>query len=131
MLYPEDYEDAAPPPSRFWGWTLFAWLLFIAIIVLGFVKCAQAAEVYRVEDPPGKVRMSLRLSEEPCTHARVRAALYAKLLDDRRFKAAVLFYAGRDWASCWADVDGVVLSMDEEGAPLQPLPRREFKDDAL
>lgn len=44
-----------------------------------------------------------------------------------RFKKATLTYGGRDWRSCWVELDGMVYSVDEEGSPLQALPVRMFK----
>ena len=45
----------------------------------------------------------------------------------QQFKKATLTYGGRDWRSCWIEVDGMVYSIDEEGSPLQPLPARLFR----
>lgn len=110
-------------------------LVFVAVTVLAtlalafFAGRATASDVFKSENAQGPV--VLRLSESPCTDKKVRAALYAKILDDRRFKAATLTYAGKDWRSCYVEVDGNVLSIDEEGAPFQPVPRHLFKDDSI
>ena|SRR3990167_1260323 len=105
--------------------------LVAALLYLAFWPSkAQAAEVFRDKDDRGGPAV-LKLSDKPCTNAKVRAHLFDKLLDDRRFKAATLFYWGREWAACWVDRNGIVHSMDEQGAPLQPVPRTAFKDDAV
>jgi hypothetical protein len=43
------------------------------------------------------------------------------------FKRGTLTYGGREWRSCWIEVDEMVYSVDEEGSPLQALPARIFK----
>lgn len=108
-----------------------AWLLF-ALFLLGilFVGYAHSAEVFRSQRSDGSP-VALRLSEKPCEDARVIAHLREALLDDRRFKAATLTYGGRDWASCWAEIRGAVVSIDEAGSPLQPVPRARFRDEAI
>ena len=107
--------------------------VIVAVLIFGpliYLAQAQAAEVFRDKDDRGGPAV-LKLSDKPCTNAKVRAHLFDKLLDDRRFKAATLFYWGREWAACWVDRNGIVHSMDEQGAPLQPVPRTAFKDDAV
>jgi hypothetical protein len=45
-----------------------------------------------------------------------------------QFKKATLTYGGREWRSCWIEIDGMVYSVDEEGAPMQAIPASLFKD---
>lgn len=107
------------------------WLVAIATILVGafFAGRLSAAEVFKAENAQGPV--ALRLSEDPCTDKKVLAVLSDKVLDDRRFKAAVLTYGGRDWKSCWVEINGAVLSIDEEGAPFQAVPRQMFMEEGV
>lgn len=126
------YEFTPQPQTRFWRRTLIAWLVVVVAGAGGLAYCARAgaAEVFRGFDRQGGVA-ALKLQEEPCTNKAVMEQLRKRALDVRRFKAAVLTYGGRDWASCWIDLDDTVLSIDEEGAPFQPVPRHLFKDNSI
>lgn len=112
------------------------WLAAILVLFLaGGIVSAWSAEVYRNLDDRGGPAV-LKLYEKPCTDAKVKAHLFAQLLDDRRFKAATLHYWGRDWASCWAEVTNrhgqkIVISIDEQGSPFQPVPRALFRDESV
>lgn len=127
----DPYEEYKPQPgTRFWKWTLVGWLFVVGLFGAGMAKCASGAEVYRGIDNQGGPAV-LTLQEQPCTNAKVLAKLYEQFLDDRRFKASTLLYHGKEWASCWVERRGTVHSMDEEGAPFQPIPRRLFRDESV
>jgi hypothetical protein len=93
---------------------------------------ALAGEVFRGEDLDGRFA-SLELFQEPCANdavlAWLKANLQLKLVP--LFNRAVLRWKGKDWASCWLDVNGTVYSVDEEGSKFQPVPRAFFKDDSV
>ena len=81
----------------------------------------------------GGDKIALKLLETRCSDATVLKHLLSKsrpeLLD--KFKDARLTWGGKEWASCWIEFDGMVYSMDEEGSPLQPIPREMFVDDTV
>lgn len=113
-------------PLKYW---------FLLALFVG-VGTAEAALNYRVESPNGTV--GLRLSEAPCTEAKV--LMHIKPSFHSKFKAAVLTYGGRDWHSCYIEVETpdqqgklipVIYSIDEEGSQFQPIPKRVFKDDTI
>jgi hypothetical protein len=102
----------------------------VAVFALLWVKDAKAAEMFRGMGGDGKPAI-LKILNEPCTNEKVVGHLQSRLLDFRLFKRAILTYGDRDWASCWAEVNGVVLSVDEEDAPFQAVPRVLFKEEGI
>ena len=108
-------------------WGSFA--LLVALLVVVPVACA--AEVFRANMEKGP--MSLKLLEARCSDAAVLKHLMQRVRPDLldKFKDARLHWEGKDWASCWIELDGMVYSMDAEGAPLQPIPRALFKEDSV
>lgn len=129
----EDPYDFRPQPhSRFWRRTLIAWLVIVSLGAGALAYCARAAAAPKFEaigqdGHPAE----LELLETPCTNKKVVAQLRSKALDVRRFKAAVLTFGGKTWASCWIELQQLVFSIDEEGAPFQAVPRRLFKDSTI
>jgi hypothetical protein len=124
-------QDAKEERCVLRGKLLF-WALILGMVLAAalYPALASAYEVFRSIDNTGRPA-ALKLHDKPCTNAKVQAKLYERLLDDRRFKAATLTYQGRDWASCWVERQGTVLSIDEEGAPFQPVPRHLFRDESI
>lgn len=118
--------------------TLFPALFWILVIagVICLVGQAKAALNYRAETPSGTV--GLRLSEAPCTYEKV--LVHIKPEFHSMLKAAILTYGGRDWQACYIEMDmpgptgkveAMIFAVDEEGAPLQALPKSIFKDDTI
>ena len=102
-------------------------LLLISLLVA--VCCpAQADRAFGVK---GKVQLVIH--ETPCLNTTIQAHIVrmggGHLLD--KFKAATLTYGGRDWQSCWVEMDGFVVSVDEEGSPLEPIELARFKEDGV
>lgn len=125
------------------------WLLWAAVIVAAiggalYASRASAALNYQSVGPDGQVA-GLRLSEAPCTNAKVLAALKEYIKPDYipKFRAAVLTWKGRDWHSCWFQIEvmdqggtthEMIWSVDEEGAPFNPpygIPKRMFREDSI
>jgi len=93
-----------------------------ALLALGF--SVFASEVFTAKD--GKESVTLRLYDKPCTNPKVVALVQPSRLP--LLKAATLTWTdGKDYASCWVDLNGTVYSIDEGGDPLQPIPRELFK----
>ena len=125
----DPYEFRPQPQSRFWRRTLIAWLVVVAGGAGALAYCARAAAAPKFESIGADGHPAvLELHEKPCTDKKVVEQLRSKVLDVRRFKAAVLTYGGKQWASCWTELRNEALSIDEEGAPFQAVPRRLFKD---
>lgn len=112
---------------------LKVWLL---LLLLAYSQVAYASEVFRNKDDKGGPAV-LRLLKKPCTNAKVLSHLHDRVLDNKRFRAAEFHYWGKDWASCWVELkkpgerSGVILSIDEDGAAFQPVPRSMFKDESI
>lgn len=102
-------------------------VLLLAAMAWGL---AHAGEVFRGFDDQGDPAF-YRLSEKPCTDERVLAHLKDMVLDYRRFNAGALRWHGKDWSSCWVEIQGRVYSVDEEGEAFQVLPRALFKDESI
>lgn len=115
---------------------LIVWLGFVCFLVLvGLATSASAAPLFKNVGNDGRP-MSLRLLDAPCTNSKVVTHLIANVKPEfiSQFKSAVLHYGGRDWASCWIEYQGFVLSYDEEGAPFAPptgIPMELFKEDSV
>lgn len=120
------------PKSTRWGVKLV--LALLAFILAGAVasRC-EAAEIFRSTDDRGG-QMTLRLYEDKCANESVNAHLVRLKVAPEyiaQFKRAMLFYWGREWASCWFEQDGRIYSVDEHGDPLQPIPRRLFQQEGV
>jgi hypothetical protein len=118
--------------ARRLGFLMFAVIAAVLLLHPLFIRTAHSAPVFKAEGADGS-HAGLRLLDAPCAEEKVlvhlRLRVQPALLP--RFKAAVLTWGGRVWASCWIDVDGVVYSMDEEGSLFQPVPRPLFRDDSV
>jgi hypothetical protein len=134
-------------PKRGLGFREFLILAAVAVILGLLAGCAaapitQASEtkvehslVFRATHDDGSP-VALRIfTAKPCTDDRVLMFLDKKygappdLLP--HFKASILTWQGKDWASCWIEQQGYVVSVDEEGAPFQPVRMSRMKDEAL
>lgn len=105
------------------------------LVLIALATNAHAAPLFKNTGFDGQP-ISLRLLDTPCTHPKVKAHLEANVKAEfvSQFKSAVLYYGGKNWASCWIEYQGMVLSYDEEGAPFNPpmgIPLELFKDDAV
>lgn len=113
---------------------LLIWAVVVAIAIGSALYAAKviAAPVYKGTGDNNQPVM-LRLSQEPCTDAKMQAIVSERVRPEMRarLKTAVLTWGGRTWASCWLVHDGIVYSIDEEGAPLQPIPMSRFVDDSV
>lgn len=106
------------------------WLSFAFAVALFIVApMAMSAPTFKYTPRSGH-EIVLRLLDSRCSNAAVLKHLLVRVPPDYldRFKDARLRYEGKDWASCWFELDGMVYSIDEEGAPLQPIPRDLFRD---
>lgn len=107
----------------------------IIIALLLFFSCSQASGqnlVFKNDRGDGK-RMALRLYQTPCADAEVIKNLIPKVSPEwlLKFKTERLTWDGKDWESCWLEVNGVVYSIDSEGAQLQPIPKSLFVDEMV
>lgn len=134
----EEFERMDPPT-----WVMkFAWALWMALIValtIGAMLLPMVAQadgpsvVYRGVRQQNCQPMALRLFATKCSNAAVLKILQVRIKPEYldQFFDAKLSWDGREYASCWLEIDGHVVSIDEEGAPLQPIPLAAFKDEAL
>lgn len=60
--------------------------------------------------------------DKPCTNETVLAIINDKVLPQflGLFRAAVLTWQGKDYASCWLEYAGRMMSYDENGDPFNP-----------
>lgn len=105
----------------------------IAIVALLIAATnAEAALVYR--DEHSTEFQALELLDSRCRNPKI-LVVYKRFGADEKFlrelKAAKLTWAGKTFQSCWFKLNKHVLSIDEDGAPLQPLPLRMFKDPVI
>lgn len=124
----------------YWRRVGFVIFLAIALAMVLVPIIVNAAPAYRDRSPNGDIA-GLRLLTEPCTNAKVLEHLAARVPPQYhvKFRAAVLTWGGKDWASCYIELDLVnqrgeevkfVWSIDEEGAPFNPpygIPRSLFR----
>jgi hypothetical protein len=128
MLEDPPFDTEAPrKASRLLVWLLVAPLALCLALAAGKVF---AGETFRGFSEQGG-EVVLRLGKEPCTNKAILVVMKDRFLDARRFKAAVLTWGGKAWASCWVERQGVIHSLDEEGAAFQPVPRAAFKDESV
>jgi hypothetical protein len=105
----------------------------MAILAVFMVSAiAQPVLLFHGRDNAGGL-VVLRLMHSQCSNESVLAHLrrYANRDDFVQFKDARLTWGGRDWASCWIERDGMIYSMDEEGAPLTPVHKSGFLDRSI
>jgi hypothetical protein len=99
------------------------------------VKLEERSLVFRATHRDGSPVVFRAFTAKPCTDARILGFLEHKFAAPpellTRFKAAILTWEGRDWASCWIEQQGYAVSVDEEGAPFQPVRMSRMKDEAL
>lgn len=122
--------------------TVLPWLLWALAIglAMGFVMYAAKANAalnYRAQGTNGQIA-GLRLSDAPCSYEKVLRHIKEQF--HHRFKAAILTWGGRDWQSCYIEIEQpnqqgepetVIFSVDEEGAPFAPIPKRFFREDSI
>lgn len=113
---------------RSWAHYAFGAGCALALFIAAFNAIAD--EIFRSKDHQGQDAV-LRIKNEPCANKKVIDKLQADFLDYRLFKASVLTWKGKDFASCWVEKNGHVLSVDEDGSPFQPVPRRVFKNESI
>lgn len=116
-------------------------------LFLGIGGCANSAAapeaqapndrslVFRAKHQDGSA-VALRIfTAKPCADDRILIHLVHKFGAPqemlRHFKAAVLTWRGKDWASCWILMQGQVVSVDEEGAPFQLVPMSKMRDEGV
>lgn len=102
------------------------WLsVILGIFLAAGVIVAHAAPSFKSKDDRGGPA-SLHIYETPCESEKVKQHIRAQF--HHLFKKSSLFYWGQTWESCWIEEDGVVHSVDEQGAPFQPIPRSLFRE---
>lgn len=101
------------------------WFILLAFIV-SWPAAVLADPTLKAPNGDGLV-----LHDTPCQHEEVLVHLLRMGAPVVMFKQATLTYEGKDWKSCWIDIEGVVLSWDEEGAPFMKLPRSAFKEPGI
>lgn len=74
----DPYNFKPQPSSRFWGWTLAAWLVVIVLFGLGLAWCAQAQEQPQIKCMDGKCLVPLELLQSLINDANA-AESYAKM----------------------------------------------------
>ena len=94
-----------------------AWAVALCIVALT-IASAYAAPTFRGIGSNNRP-MKLVLYQEPCS-AEVLFWIKPQLHD--LFKRATLTWGGRDWKSCWIELDDIVYSIDEAGDVFQPIP---------
>ena len=115
--------------QRFYWLRLAEWTALAAVIMLivGMIVPKAAHADSQITAPDG-TDVYVR-HDAKCDDADILAHLTrmgaGEMLD--QFKKGTLTYGGRKWRSCWIEYQEHVVSVDEEGAPLQALPVRMFK----
>jgi len=111
-------------------------LALVVVLIVGTIVLysgrANAAPTFKGQGDNGPI--VLVLLQDACKDEKVlrhiNQPFHAKL------KAARLTWGGRQWSSCWIELEMMsngrmekfVFSVDEEGSPLQAIPRRAFRD---
>lgn len=120
----------------------------VALGLLGLAGCASAPATQAADNPAVEHSLVFRarhddgspvvlriFTAKPCTDDRVLNFLKWKYGAPpemlAQFKAAVLTWQGKDWASCWIEQQGYALSVDEEGAPFQPVLKSEMREEGV
>lgn len=112
--------------------------IIIALLLLLFCQSALAVKVYK-DKLPGGGDVVLQLFDEPCTNDKIVPILKARIKPEIvvKFQRARLRYGVADWDSCWFryvdDARGFdhVLSIDEAGDDLEPIPWKLFKENSI
>ena len=110
--------------------TILPWLIWgFVIATVIWATSALAAPMFKSSD--GSV--ALKLLATPCSDEKVLFFIAQKVQPEflAKFKDAVLTYGGRQWKSCWIEYQGHIFSMDEEGAPMQPIPLQYFHENSI
>ena len=96
-----------------------------------FVLATSAYAVPMLKSSDGSV--ALKLKDTPCSDEKVLFFLAQKVQPEflGKFKDSVLTYGGREWKSCWIEHQGHIFSIDEEGAPMQPIPLQYFRENSI
>lgn len=106
-------------------------------VLLFCVSLSAMAETWVLSFDGSSGPAKLTLKEEPCDNGDVLMHLAAVLKGDliAQFKNSVLNWEGKDWASCWVEIDGAVFSVDSEGvrlnAPYGGIPKSEFQPEGI
>jgi hypothetical protein len=123
----QEYEDLDRRELTILGRWFWGTVIAVVAVFLWSVQ-AYAAKVFKAEGRDGNPA-ALRLFDKPCTDQKVLSKVMEAMRD--KLKAAQLTYGGAEWASCWIELNGSVYSIDEEGAPFQPVPRYLFKEEGV
>lgn len=125
-----EYEDEDEKLAERHFWRKIGFIIFatFALAVILSPLMAQADEVRTPDGQYGYIR-----HEAKCDDADILKHLAGMGAGSRldEFKNGTLTYEGKNWRSCWIEVDGTVYSVDSEGAPFQPLPVSIFKKTGL
>ena len=108
------------------------WASFALLVALFIAVPTWAAPVFKGRASDGS-QVALTLYETPCKHKEVLKYINENVQPSLRdkFLEAKLFWQGKEWSSCWIVMGGIVYSVDEEGAPLQPIPMEAFREQAI
>ena len=125
------YEPPVDDPSHTGQGLVWALIIgFVLVLAVGFAYAGLRFEALGSDNRP----IVLRLFITPCSNKMVLLHLRTRIVDSSyiaKFKSAVLTWRGKDWASCWIEVGGLIYSIDEEGAPLEPIPFGFFRNDSI
>ena len=104
--------------------------LFATLVLIS--ATASAAPIFK-SDVPGQSFESLTLLDTPCSNDTVKAFIALKVPPELhgQFKDAILMWGSKPFASCYLEFEGYILSIDEEGIPLQPVPRNKFRESTI
>lgn len=128
MLNWSEYEPEHVQETRAHWLRLFWHIACCASLGVILALAVREARADVASSPTGDVK--LERHQAACDDADILAHVLrmggAHVID--KLKKATLTYGGREWRSCWVEIDGYVFSVDEEGAPLQKIPASAFKD---
>lgn len=107
-----------------------ALLMLLFVVVMS--TQALAAPMFRGMGTNGKPA-SLTLHDEVCAHPKIAPLIAEKVKPEyaQGWRRAVLYWDDRDWESCWKEINKIVYSIDEEGAPFRPVPRMMFREGTI
>lgn len=115
--------------TNFPNLTLLPWLIWGVIIGLIIAALFYSARLHADEARAADGSVAYVRHDAPCDDADINAHIIrlgaGQMLS--QFKKGTLTYGGRDWRSCWIEVQEFVYSVDEEGAPFEAIPARIFK----
>ena len=107
-------------------------VLILAALVLMLATDAYSVPAFRARSSQGEI--VLRLLDAKCSNEKVMAHIKTKVRAEyqNEFRDGKLsWHDGKDYATCWIAMDGVVFSIDEEGSPLNPVPYRSFVEEGV